>query len=623
MGNAESSSSSASSNKTTLQHNLVFKDKDTNLDDHYHLYKKDGKKITLRGSSGDKHLKDGCSIVIAESKRYTKSKRGKNGYAIKVFKRNNSSSSSLDKLVSLGTDGGGAQDAASPPDFKEEARLLQLCDHPNIIRLYHLTTERKKGVGGMTLPGSAKNVSLVLELCSGGPLKDSFPFKWETEMMDAAQKKAANKRAAKRIEKEAQSVVRQVMYAVAHLHYRNIVHRGIEMSNIMYKTQPNHDDENDFGSKVIKLIDFGLATQQQEFENNNTKGEKRLLKDKIGPIHVMAPEVVRGEYGPKCDIWSIGILAYNLLMDGKQIYVGKTDKEIETKIKDRLFAPNFTGFRHSTKAKEFIKKCLIRNDTTRPSAVELLQHDWLKPTVSMEDIGLISDEDGEEEIIILLPNNLLVSFQLYLQANQLKRVSLNALAKNYTLLPEYQRIFSLLDRTYSGSLSKEEFMKAFTASGFSSHEIERLFTQMDMNETGAVDYTEWVAATLEASGELEEDQIQEAFDLLDEDRSGAITKKNLVTLLIGKNPTKLKRIIKKSTTSAEEVLAARKMADEILQGKMKLEYEEFARLFEFTFHDRKIKPIVEVSLNEEQILYLMKKQNQRQSQRGLGAISED
>jgi len=255
--------------------------------------------------------------------------------------------------------------------------------------------------------------------------------------------------------------------------------------------------------------------------------------------------------------------------------------------------------------------------------VELLHHDWLKPTVSMEDIGLISDEDGEEEIIILLPNNLLVSFQLYLQANQLKRVSLNALAKNYTLLPEYQRIFSLLDRTYSGSLSKEEFMKAFTASGFSSHEIERLFTQMDMNETGAVDYTEWVAATLEASGELEEDQIQEAFDLLDEDRSGAITKKNLVTLLIGKNPTKLKRIIKKSTTSAEEVLAARKMADEILQGKMKLEYEEFARLFEFTFHDRKIKPIVEVSLNEEQILYLMKKQNQRQSQRGLGAISED
>lgn len=282
-------------------------------------------------------------------------------------------------------------------------------------------------------------------------------------------------------------------------------------------------------------------------------------------------------------------------------------EEIEKRIKDGLFAVSYVGWRHSENGKDFIKKCLTRNDSLRPSAVEMMRHPWLRPKVSAEDIGL----SAGDETVVMLPNHLLVSFQLYLQANQLKRIALNALAKNYTLLPEYQRIFYLLDTSCTGTLTKEEFSKAFYSSGFSPDEIDHLFIQMDMNQTGGVDYTEWVAGALEASGELDEDQIREAFDLLDEDRSGAITKKNLVKLLGGET-SKMKKLISdkmmKKTGDGGKDAAARNLANEILEGRMKIEYEEFAQLFEFTLSNRVIDPIAEASLNEEQLAYLNKQQ---------------
>jgi Ca2+-binding EF-hand superfamily protein len=135
-----------------------------------------------------------------------------------------------------------------------------------------------------------------------------------------------------------------------------------------------------------------------------------------------------------------------------------------------------------------------------------------------------------------------------------------------------------------GSLTKLEFKTGFKNSGFSDEELEDLFTKLDVNNNKEIMYTEFLAATLEVSGELEEAQIKEAFEILDEDASGAISKKNLIKLLGGE---------------AED----QKAAEIMLEGQNEMKYEEFAQLFEQNFSFRGMDTIQEMSLTAEQLSF--------------------
>ena len=46
----------------------------------------------------------------------------------------------------------------------------------------------------------------------------------------------------------------------------------------------------------------------------------------------MAPEMIKGNYDQKCDVWSIGVILYNMLCC-KNPFQGKTDEEIKTNIR--------------------------------------------------------------------------------------------------------------------------------------------------------------------------------------------------------------------------------------------------------------------------------------------------
>ena len=122
------------------------------------------------------------------------------------------------------------------PDLKKEACVLAQLDHPNIVRLFEVV---KNG----------PNRSLVLELCTGGPLLGRMPFK----------------------ENEASHVMRQVLSAVAHMHSKGIVHRDLDCSNIMFRTKAVDSD--------IKIIDFGSATELELVPNH--PGAYKFLKEKM------------------------------------------------------------------------------------------------------------------------------------------------------------------------------------------------------------------------------------------------------------------------------------------------------------------------------------------------------
>jgi calcium-dependent protein kinase len=206
----------------------------------------------------EKSLGKGASTQIKQAtlKNYTKTTRT-SGVAIKLY------------------DG----KAQIPPDLKKEADILGQCDHPNIIKLYEVA---KNG----------PRMSLVLELCQGGRLLDRLPF----------------------TEDQASHVMRQLISAVAYLHSKNITHRDIECSNILYATEDKKSD--------IKLVDFGSATMLDLVPNH--PGAFKFLKEKTGSLHIMAPEVIKERYGPKADVWSIGIVAYMILNEGDHPFKGSS-----------------------------------------------------------------------------------------------------------------------------------------------------------------------------------------------------------------------------------------------------------------------------------------------------------
>ena len=112
------------------------------------------------------------------------------------------------------------------------------------------------------------------------------------------------------------------------------MHRDLKPENIIF----GPDGEP-------KLTDFGFATEHK-------KGFSWL--EIVGSTHFMAPEVLYGKYGKECDVWSLGVIIYQMLT-GELPFNAKTDPEIRDKIRFGQFE---MPENISTNAQDLLKKML-------------------------------------------------------------------------------------------------------------------------------------------------------------------------------------------------------------------------------------------------------------------------
>ncbi|NWY48235.1 M3K19 kinase, partial [Sylvia atricapilla] len=158
---------------------------------------------------------------------------------------------------------------------------------------------------------------------------------------------------------------KQILQGVAYLHDNCVVHRDIKGSNVMLMP-----------TGVIKLIDFGCARRLAWAGLSGTRSE--LLRSVHGTPYWMAPEVINESgYGRKSDIWSVGCTVFEMAT-GKPPLASMGRAAAMFYIGARGGLMPALPRRFSSAAVDFVHACLTRDQHERPSALQLLDHPFVK-----------------------------------------------------------------------------------------------------------------------------------------------------------------------------------------------------------------------------------------------------
>jgi calcium-dependent protein kinase len=360
--------------------------------------------------------------------------------------------------------------------FKQEIAIMKMMDHPNIIKLYESFEDNR-------------NIYLVMELCTGGELFD--------RIIDAGHF----------TEVQAAILMTQIIRAIYYMHEGHVCHRDLKPENFIFQTK------DPIEKSLLKIIDFGLSCTFQA---------DQVLTTKAGTPYYVAPQVLAGKYDHISDMWSIGVIMYVLLC-GYPPFYGETDADVLAKVRLGNFSFNATDWKNvSEDAKNLIRLLLKMNPKDRYTAEQALNHIWIKNKAPKATNASISA-------------GMFDNLKGFRGQNKLKKAALQVIANqlNEEQIKTLRDVFMTLDGNGDGKLTVNEMKEGIQKAGLKEipPDLQKIMEDVDSDGSGVIDYTEFLAATLDKRIYLKEDVCWSAFRIFDRNGDGKISPEELKQVL--------------------------------------------------------------------------------------------
>jgi serine/threonine protein kinase len=218
-----------------------------------------------------------------------------------------------------------------------ELRGVRQClnlKHPNLVNLFDVKTD-------------AHGESwVVMEYVNGSSLEDvlaSFPNGLPLE--------------------EVGEWLSGIVAGVGYLHNRGIVHRDLKPANVYRE------------NGTVKVGDIGLSKRL----GSDRRGEHT---QSVGTVYYMAPEVAKGQYGPEVDVYSLGVMLYEMLT-GQLPFMGESTAEVL--MKHLTATASLNGI--PERLRPVVSHALAKDPRTRTPSVMQLDQEF-RDALGLSGVGL-------------------------------------------------------------------------------------------------------------------------------------------------------------------------------------------------------------------------------------------